>query len=546
MVVTSVSVSPRKSAPGYGIGSSISSQIYLLYAMSHLGPVDLQAKITSGVLAIDKAFNQVRAHPLPRSAGTVVKVSPYPIRVPDFLSLIQLLAEIYDTYRLDGQGGTEAMVKLADNLRAVYEEVSRRPPTGALRTVTYHLAIRALLLERQLHQRHLPTEAARLLGAVLTYQLDAVHLGFDPQHLRDTKAQLELHRADPTENWHCAASQLIRLARVTSILDPPCATACSDEARAVLAKHSNGRRHWTDSQVLEGHTNWVSSVAFSPDGKQIASGSGDHTIRRWDALTGESVGEPMTGQEGDVNCVAFSPDGKQIILGSDDRTIRRWDANSGDPIGKPLRGHTELVWCVAFSPDGKQIASGSSDNAVRRWDAATGKSIGEPMGGQSGFVYSVAFSPDSAWIASGSGDSTIQLWDALTGKAIGEPLRGHANIVTSVVFSPNDKLLISGSGDGTIRRWDAITGESIGNPMEGHTNWVKSVAISPDGKQIASASDDYTIRLWDAATGDAIGEPLEGHISYVMSVAFSPDGKQIVSGSLDGTVRIWDSLDLDG
>ena len=294
-----------------------------------------------------------------------------------------------------------------------------------------------------------------------------------------------------------------------------------------------------EDAVLRGHTYQVHSVAFSPDGKRIVSGSFDETIRIWDAATGAQIGEPLTGHTGDVESVAFSPDGKRIVSGSDDKTIRIWDAATGKQIGEPLTGHTDEVRSVAFSPDGKRIVSGSSDSTILIWDAATGAQIGEPLTGHTFWVNSVVFSPDGKRIVSGSGDGTIRIRDAATGKQIGEPLTGHTGSVESVAFSPDGKRIVSGLMDGTIRIWDTATGKQIGEPLTGHTDWVNSVAFSPDGKRIVSGSYDKTIRIWDAATGKHIGK-LTGHTDLVNSVAFSPDGKRIVSGSDDKTIRIWD------
>ncbi|KAJ3983176.1 quinon protein alcohol dehydrogenase-like superfamily, partial [Lentinula detonsa] len=314
---------------------------------------------------------------------------------------------------------------------------------------------------------------------------------------------------------------------------------CNKQQKAVFSRQIN---NWPDEQViLKGHTEGVFSVAFSPDGKRIVSGSWDWSIRIWNADTGEAIGDPLQGHSKEVNSVAFSPDGKRIVSGSYDKSIRIWNADTGEAIGDPLQGHSISVSSVAFSPDGKRIVSGSMDDSIRIWNADIGKVIGDPLRGHSNSVTSVAFSPDGKRIVSGSYDKSIRIWNADTGEAIGGPLQGHSEEVFSVAFSSDGKRIVSGSYDKSIRIWNADIGKVIGGPLPGHSNSVTSVAFSPDGKRIVSGSRDESIRIWNADTGEAIGDPLQGHSMGVTSVAFSPDGKQIVSGSMDDSIRIWNA-----
>ena len=288
-------------------------------------------------------------------------------------------------------------------------------------------------------------------------------------------------------------------------------------------------------KTLLGHTDLVNSVAFSTDGKSIASGSLDKTIRIWDAKTGKPI-KTFSGHTNAVNSVAFSPDGKSIVSGFGDN-VGIWDVKTGNTI-KTLEGHTD-VSSVAFSTDGKSIASGSLDNTIIIWDVETGNLI-KTLRGHTYYVYSVAFSPDGTTIASGSWDKTIRIWNVETGNLI-KILRGHTHYVWSVTFSPDGKYIASGSLDKTIRIWDAKTGKPI-KTFSGHTNAVNSVAFSPDGKSIASGSWDKTIKIWDVETGNPI-KTLQGHTRSVYSVAFSPDGKHVASGSEDKTIIIWQLFD---
>lgn len=301
-----------------------------------------------------------------------------------------------------------------------------------------------------------------------------------------------------------------------------------------------GYRNWPAIQnICSGHTNTVYSAVFSPDGRRIASGSRDYTIRVWDAGTGETVVGPLRGHNDVIRSVSFSPDGKRIVSGSDDDTIRLWDAETGEMTVRPLQGNGGTVWSVSFSPDGSRIVSG--DDTIRVWDIETGKTVVGPFLGHNGAVFSVSFSADGRRIVSGSYDRTVRVWDAKTAEEVLGPLRGHSDVVWSVSFSPDGKRIASSSNDHTIRIRDAETGVELVKPIKVHKGPVWSVSFSPDGKKIVSGSYDHTIRVWDAETGQAAIGPLQGHRGDVNSVSFSSDGGRIVSSSSDHTIRVWDA-----
>jgi WD40 repeat protein len=245
------------------------------------------------------------------------------------------------------------------------------------------------------------------------------------------------------------------------------------------------------AQTLSGHSNYVLSVAFSPDGKVLASGSYDKTIELWEVATGRKI-TSLTGHSNYVLSVAFSPDGRVLASGSFDKTIKLWEVATGREINS-LSGHSNVVFYVAFSPDGKVLASGSGDKTIKLWEVATGREI-NTLSGNSFSVYSVAFSPDGKVLASGSSDKTIKLWEVATGREI-NTLSGYSDTVSSVAFSPDGQVLASGSYDKTIKLWEVKTGRET-HTLTGHSDLVMSVAFSPDGKVLASGSQDKTIKLW--------------------------------------------------
>ncbi|WP_445631923.1 nSTAND1 domain-containing NTPase [Nostoc sp. DSM 114167] len=287
---------------------------------------------------------------------------------------------------------------------------------------------------------------------------------------------------------------------------------------------------------LEGHSSAVYSVAFSPDGKTIASASSDNTVKVWDAVSAKEI-TTFKGHSSAVIGVAFSPDGKTIASASLDNTVKVWNAVSAKEI-TTFKGHSDAVIGVAFSPDGKTIASASADKTVKVWDAVSAKEI-TTFKGHSDAVISVAFSPDGKTIASASADKTVKVWDAVSAKEI-TTFKGHSDAVISVAFSPDGKTIASASLDNTVKVWNAVSAKEI-TTFKGHSDAVNSVAFSPDGKTIASASSDNTVKVWDAVSAKEI-TTFKGHSDAVNSVAFSPDGKTIASASSDNTVKVWDAV----
>jgi WD40 repeat protein/energy-coupling factor transporter ATP-binding protein EcfA2 len=286
-------------------------------------------------------------------------------------------------------------------------------------------------------------------------------------------------------------------------------------------------------RTLIGHDGSVNSVSFSPDGKTLATGSFDKTINLWNVETGKEI-RTLTGHDDSVNSVSFSPDGKTLATGSFDKTIKLWNLEIGKEI-RTLTGHGKGVSTLSFSPNGKTLATGSFDKTIKLWNLETGKAI-YTLTGHNDSVLSMSFSPDGKTLATGSFDKTIKLWNLETGKAI-YTLTGHNDSVLSMSFSSDGKILATGSGDKTIKLWNLETGKEI-YTLTGHNDRVSSVSFSSDGKTLATGSFDKTIKLWNLETGKAI-RTLTGHNSVVLNISFSPDGKIVATGNKDNLIKLW-------
>ncbi|RPE38927.1 WD40 repeat protein [Streptomyces sp. Ag109_O5-1] len=310
------------------------------------------------------------------------------------------------------------------------------------------------------------------------------------------------------------------------------------------------------SSVLSGHSQAVYAVAFSPDGRTLATGAGDDTIRLWslaDPAHPVPLGKPLTGHTDWVYWLQFSPDGHTLASASRDRTARLWDVR--DPLhpralGKPLTGHYNYVFSVSFNHDGRILATASQDHTVRLWDVsdpAHAKALGHPLTGTDEAVASAAFSPDGRTVAAPGHDHKIRLWnvtDPARPKLWSKPL-SNPDVVYAVAFRRDSKLMASVGNDYKVRLWDVSDPahtKPLGQPLTGHTDTLLAVAFSPDGRTLATGGADHTIRLWDVSDPRhpaLLGQPLIGHTGFVNWLAFSPDGQSLASASDDHTVRLW-------
>jgi WD40 repeat protein len=314
----------------------------------------------------------------------------------------------------------------------------------------------------------------------------------------------------------------------------------SDGRRAISGSHDNTLKLWDlDSgrvlQTLEGHAGWVNAVAVTPDGRRAVSGSSDKSLKVWDLESGHLL-KTLDGHTGSVLAVAVViPDGQRVVSSSYDTFLKVWDLESGCPL-QTLEGHTSAVATIAVTPDGRRALSGSWDDTLKVWDLASGDTL-QTLKGHTGWVCAVAVTPDGRRAVSGSFDGTLKVWDLASGDTL-QTLKGHTGWVCAVAVTPNGRNAVSGCYDRTLRVWDIASGQAL-QTLIGHAGTVYAVAVTPpDGQRAVSASADHMLKAWDLANGAP--QFLPGHSGSVEGVAVTPDGRRAVSGASDGTLKVWD------
>ena len=281
----------------------------------------------------------------------------------------------------------------------------------------------------------------------------------------------------------------------------------------------------------------VYGIAFSPDGRSLAAG-GRRATAVWDLAGHRRLAELLTGHQGGVASVAFSRDGRILASAGADRTISLWENRVGAPFGSPLVRRKSGATLVAISPDGRAIASAGPDGQIYISNRVSG-TLERVLRASGGPVSDLVFDPGTRVLAASYLDGAIRLWDVAAARQLGAPLQAHSGPVLAIAFDHDGSRLVSGGVNGTVRLWDVRAHRMLGRPLTGDFGTVRAVAFSPDGATVAAGGDGRAIRLWSARTQTPLDPPLIAQGDTVFALAYSPDGRLLASGGADDTVRIW-------
>jgi WD40 repeat protein len=416
------------------------------------------------------------------------------------------------------------------------------------------------------------TAVLAFAGVVWKWRAEAEQVALLEAAKRDTESALARAEA----NLYC--NRIVLVEREWLANNLPRARHLLDDCPAGLRQwewHYLNRLCHGELLSLHGHDGAVFNLAFSPDGRQLASAAADQTIRVWDATSGRGlfthkdptakdrsgivsygpngqqlfyatthqpvrVWDPLQDKElrtarwpmDNATVVGLSPDERYLVAGCRDGTVRLWDLLKQRLIFQ-VPGHNRPVQSVAFSSDGKLLATAGKGGSIRIWHTNNGKEL-QSLAGHPSQVNSLAFSSDGLRLASAGGDTNVKLWETRTGKLL-FTLQGHVNVVSCVAFSPSGKFLASGGRDRTIKVWDTEKGEEAFT-LRGHAGAILFVTFSPSGNLIASAGEDQLVKVWDATSGP---ESRAFRAAYAsQTLAYSTDGKRLVTA--DDSVHIWD------
>ncbi|MBW4565596.1 MAG: pentapeptide repeat-containing protein [Mojavia pulchra JT2-VF2] len=426
-----------------------------------------------------------------------------------------------------------------------------------------------------------------------TQSVYSVHFAPDGQTLASSSNDTTVRIWD-VSNGHCLSVLQEHTSGVQCVRYSPdgqlLASGCRNGSIRLWSTHLSHDQHRkphvinSSVKVLQGHTDWVWNIAFSPDGHWLASASLDGTLRLWDIQDGQPI-HVLEGHTHDVFGLAISADSQLLVSTGEDQTVRLWHLYSGRNL-KTLRGYTggihslslssddqilassgqnEMIYVwhlqphgnpssyhpyktflsptrqtssfsnVSFSPDNQTLAINRHDELIALWNIQTGHL--ERWSAHNAALWTVLFSPTRQILASSSYDCTVRLWDMQTHHCL-HVLRGHQNGIPAIAFDKSGQILASGSFDRTIRLWDVQTGACL-KVLQGHIGTIFALGFDSGGHRLASGSQDHTVRLWDVQTGAGL-KVLEGHTGAVWTVAISPNGRFLASGGDDQTIRLWD------
>ncbi|MBE9129858.1 MULTISPECIES: WD40 repeat domain-containing protein [unclassified Coleofasciculus] len=291
---------------------------------------------------------------------------------------------------------------------------------------------------------------------------------------------------------------------------------------------------WSEVHIFEGHSDWVSALAMSPDGQILASGSLDKNIKLWNLSTSNNT-HTLCGHVEGVLCLAISPDGQILASGGFDQTIKLWRLDSGQLL-YTLKGHEGSVRSLAITPDSQTLISASFDQTIKLWRLDSGQFL-QNLAQDAGHLSAIALSPDGQILASGGGDGTINLW-RLDTQTLELTLTGNLSSICALAISPDSQILPAGCTDGYLKLWQLSTAEPLGN-LDCQSGLVIPSIFSIQGQTFIGSSAEETIKIWQLNTGEVLTVLNYDATSSVMSLAMSPNGEWIAGGMEDDTIKVW-------